>query len=218
MLFGKLCISCGKKINKKYSYCPYCGISQREHLRINVPFSAIIDQVESYFQELDKAFASDFSQELRKEVKKNKLKGGGISISINSSGGEPEIRLRTFNFGDKAKEREIKERKIRERIQETKLRERELLNQVPSFSAEELSQLPREEPISRIRRLSDKIIYEIEMPQVTDLKNVFVARLQNSIEIKAFAKDKAYFKLIPLNLEVQKYYLKDEKLILELKE
>ncbi len=40
-------------------------------------------------------------------------------------------------------------------------------------------------------------------------------KLENSIEIKAITKDKAYFKIIPLNLPIINYNILKEKLILE---
>ena len=43
-----------------------------------------------------------------------------------------------------------------------------------------------------------------------------IIRLENSIEIKALAKDKAYFKLIPISLPIKDYIIEDERLIIEL--
>ena len=85
-----------------------------------------------------------------------------------------------------------------------------------SEQIEKLSSLPREEPPASVRRLTDKIIYEMDMPGVEE-KNVWITRLQNSIEIKALAKDKAYFKLIPFKLPIIRSHVKDGKLVLELK-
>jgi hypothetical protein len=65
--------------------------------------------------------------------------------------------------------------------------------------------------------LTNKIVYEIDLPGVTNVKDVIINRLENSIEVKAFAKDKAYFKLIPLSLPIERYHLKEGKLVLELK-
>ena len=81
---------------------------------------------------------------------------------------------------------------------------------------ERIARLPREEPETKIRRLTDKIIYEVYIPGVKSLKDVTVNRLENSIEIKAISQDRAYFKLIPVSLHLKRYYLKEEKLILEL--
>jgi len=54
------------------------------------------------------------------------------------------------------------------------------------------------------------------MPGVKSIKDVSVNQLENSIEIKAVAKDNSYFKLIPINLPVLDYELSEEKLVLEL--
>ena len=48
------------------------------------------------------------------------------------------------------------------------------------------------------------------------MKDVIINKLENSIEIKAFTKEKVYVKLLPVNLPVLNYKLKDGKLILEL--
>jgi hypothetical protein len=42
--------------------------------------------------------------------------------------------------------------------------------------------------------------------------------LENSIEVKAFAKDKAYYKFLPVSLPLLKYDLANGRLTLELGE
>jgi hypothetical protein len=89
----------------------------------------------------------------------------------------------------------------------------------PSLSGESLdkfSKLPREEPLTDMRRLSDKIVYEILIPGVKSLKDISINKLENSIEIKAVSKDRAYFKIIPINLGIKGYNLLKGKLVLEL--
>lgn len=81
---------------------------------------------------------------------------------------------------------------------------------------EKISKLPREEPMTRVRRFTNKIVYEIELPGVNDEKKVFINRLQNSIEIKAFAKDKAYFKLIPVSFPIKSWKFSKGRLVLNL--
>src|SRR3989344_3748821 len=48
-----------------------------------------------------------------------------------------------------------------------------------------------------IRRFADRVVYEIALPGVKSIKDISITKLENSIEIKAVSKDKAYFKLIP---------------------
>ena len=90
-----------------------------------------------------------------------------------------------------------------------------------SFNKEQLkkfSNLEKQEPLTNVRRLSDKIIYEIEMPEVKSVKDIAVTRLEKSIEIKAIGKKASYYKVIQISLPVVDYYLDQGKLILELAE
>ena len=79
-----------------------------------------------------------------------------------------------------------------------------------------MGKLPRETPTANVRRLGDLVIYEINIPGVKSLKDISISQLENSIEIKAIAKDKAYLKLLPVSLPILNYNLEKDKLILEL--
>ena len=66
-----------------------------------------------------------------------------------------------------------------------------------------------------MRRLSNKVVYEIEIPEVAE-EDVSIIKLENSIEIKAISKDKSYKKLISIDLPIKSYKITNGKLILEL--
>jgi HSP20 family molecular chaperone IbpA len=53
-----------------------------------------------------------------------------------------------------------------------------------------------EEPKASIRRLESKVVVDIEMPGVESDENVDVKELENSVEVKAIAGDRAYFKIL----------------------
>ena len=91
-----------------------------------------------------------------------------------------------------------------------------LSNEFGSQALKQFSVLEKEEPSTNIRRLSNKVIYEIDIPGVSSIENVSIVKLEKSIEIKAIAKDKAYKKIINIDLPILKYKLNKEKLILEL--
>lgn len=77
------------------------------------------------------------------------------------------------------------------------------------------SQLPRKEPKTSIRRLSDRIVYDIEMPEIKSKDNISIIPLENSIEIKAIGKSKTYYKVINIGFPLLDYSLSKGKLILE---
>lgn len=222
------CRNCGKKINDGYDFCPYCGALLKdsfkenskdnedwgllgkndftyEEMKLPMGFNTLFN---SLLKNLNKQI--DEFEEVKKE-KKSRVKKGGIGISIYTSGDKPpEIRVTSFGNIPKFKE---KEKQIKENIKRVK--------NLPQTSSKKFSGLPKKEPETNIRRFSNKIVYEIKMPEVKSIKDVSIIQLESSIEIKALAtprrkKKYVYYKIIPVNLPIKRYNLSKEKLVLEL--
>lgn len=222
-MFGKKsCHNCGEKIDKNYNFCPYCrapitkeaenedwGLlgkndfmqeEQRLPMGFNMLFNSLVKNLSKQFSEIESSAQKPEIE--KKNSKKTNLKKGGISISISTSGNRPpEIKVTSFgNIPEfKQQESEIK-RKIK----------------LPESDAGKFSGLPKKEPNTNIRRLSNKVIYEINMPGVKSIKDVSIIQLENSIEIKALSKGKVFYKVIPINLPIKKYNLSKGTLVLEL--
>ncbi|MFH1563606.1 MAG: hypothetical protein ABIF11_09390, partial [Nitrospirota bacterium] len=77
--------------------------------------------------------------------------------------------------------------------------------------------LPKVEVEAKIRRLADRIIYEIDVPGVGSKADVVVTELATGLEIKAYSRDKCYVKFIPLKVEVIEYYVRPNKVFVELR-
>jgi HSP20 family molecular chaperone IbpA len=217
-MFGKkqTCSRCGSKTSNKHCFCPFCGFSLKEKdsffepsFNMGFPFNTIIKQlskhIEKEFREMDRQMPPTFDDEDIKEPKQKIQPMQGLSISISSSGGQPVIRVK--NLGNQASPNAQAQN-----VNQPK----EHIPEITEKQAEHYSKLPKEEPLTSVRRFSDKIIYEIDLPEVKK-ENLIITRLHNSIEIKAFTQDKAFFKLIPISLPILKSQLKEGKLIIELK-
>ena len=229
MFNKKIKCRCGNKVDAGYVYCPHCGNNLKQKPEkdevnfddfvkefnksmkmpffLKLPFEKIMKnmagEIDKQFHEYDKELAKPKNQE------KNVV-SSGISISISTSpNGEPSIQVK--QFGDE-KPIQIKTEKEAEK----QIEKKPVMKKIDKKEAERISKLPRQEPATKVRRLTNSIIYEIEIPGVKSLKDIIINKLQNSIEIKAFTKDKAYFKLIPLNLPIRNYFLKNNVLTLEL--
>jgi len=231
-MFKKKCPRCSKKISKDHSFCPYCGTStkdrgaeQRDYgligrqrdmpdlrdLGIKMPFgfntifNTLLKQVDKQFKELDKQIGKDIENP---EMKKPQIKSNAISISIsNATGEKPEIKI-----SGHGPEFEIIKHQIKPEQKPVKIKTPEISEE----KARKLSKLPKKEAETTVRRLSNKVMYEIKLPGVKNKEDIIIHKLENSIEIKAFSKDKAYFKLIPVSLPILQYKLQKETLILEL--
>ena len=91
---------------------------------------------------------------------------------------------------------------------------------LPSISSEEAKRrmgLPSVEVGSKMRRLADTIIYEIEAPGIKKKEDVVLTELATGLEIKAYSKDRCYVKVIPIKVEVIRYHIEKEKVIVELR-
>ncbi len=216
MFKKKKCQKCGRKIGEKYSFCPYCGnrfdsdddewgmlgkndlISNNE-IKLPIGFNAILN---SLMKNLSKEFDEQFNRNLFSGSEKpKKIKKDGISISISTFGnGPPKIKMT----------------QVADKSQPIKETEKIKPNIFTKEKIKQFSNLSKEEPSTKIRRLSNKVVYEIDMPGVKSREDISIIKLENSIEIKAIAKNKAYAKIIPLNLPIKNYNLSNGKLILEL--
>lgn len=88
------------------------------------------------------------------------------------------------------------------------------------FSEEQIkkfSKLPKKEPKTELKRIGDKLTYEVELPGVDSIENISLTNLESSIELKAIAKEKAYSKSIPLKLPIIGHDFSEETLTLEFK-
>jgi len=177
------------------------------------PFNSIVRRlskdIEKQFKDIDREIAvkrvKGKEQVIRKdgaEIRKTTFPGG-FSVQIKMGGIPQNIPVQLENL------QTVKASYSPRKTEKT-------FGGFSSSKQDKISRLPRREPETRVRRLTDKIIYEISLPGVRSLNNVSVNKLENSMEIKAITKDTAYFKLIPVGLPLKKYSLKDEKLILEL--
>lgn len=221
MFNKKRCPKCGEKINNSYNFCPYCrsqlkdssnflddenwgllgknDFMPNEEIRLPMGFNAL-------FNSLIKNLNNQFKEigNIEDKQKKIKMKKGGIGISIYTSGNKPpEIKVTSFGNSPELKEQE------KSRVKDLKL---------PESEAGKFAGLPKKEPETNIRRLSNKVVYEINMPGVKSIKDVSIIQLENSIEIKALAKNKVFYKIIPINLPIRNYNFSKQKLVLELDE
>jgi len=66
-----------------------------------------------------------------------------------------------------------------------------------------------------MKRLSDKIIYELTTPGINSPEDVFFAKVETGYEVKALGKNKVYVNNLPINLPIQGFRIKDDKLLVE---
>lgn len=193
------CFNCSRKVEKNFVFCPYCGKNlKREEDRRNFGFLGRDDEVESLglspFNGLFNNFLSELSRQLNDSGgDENNLFRRGIKVNVHSLNGKPMIKVAGVDH---------EEAKIKNNLSEEDI--------------VKMKNLPKKEAEASVRRLSNKIIYEIELPGVKSIKNVLINKLESGIEIRAFSDNISYFKVLPINFPIIHYVFNKDKLVIEM--
>ncbi|MEX0932774.1 MAG: hypothetical protein WDZ77_01605 [Candidatus Pacearchaeota archaeon] len=215
MFNKKKCKRCGEGVNSKYLFCPHCGnlcdkkskkdsgmlgeddlLNGLEDIQ-NSLFGGVGGKVvgkmfENAIKMLEKEMQKEANKQNHQEPKSN------FQLFINGK--------RIDNPNPK-KTTKKKKHEIKEEFMDLEL---------PQNNLEGFSELPKNEPRTNVRRFSDKVIYEINIPGVKSLKDISITRLENNIEIRARTKNKAYTKIIPISFPIIDYNFSKGKLLIEL--
>ncbi len=225
MFSKKSCPRCGKKTSKKNSYCPACGLPLNKNQKKQKEDFGMLgqDDVMDFSQNslfggmganfMNKMLSSTMKM-LEKELQKEMQRNSGIDSNQAKNIQNPNMPKTKIRLMINGKEVDlggngIKPNKVKEEKPKAKL------NSFSEEQAKKFSKLPKKEPKTNLKRIGDKITYEIEIPEVKSIEEISITPLENSIEIKAIGKEKAYSKSIPLNLPIAQYTLSDGLLILE---
>lgn len=207
MIKRKKCNGCGEKIKNSANFCPNCGtrINNLEQdwgmlgkNDINLPFenSPILGGISGgMLNKMINHTMKMIEKELEKGANNQKTPGTKIKLMINGQEINPSQTKKQKNNGENEKRLPIE------------------------FSEENLKKWmksKKQEPKASLKRIDDKIEYELEVPGVETIKDISIIKLEESFEVRAIAKEIAYQKNIPLNLPLKKYTLLRDKLTLEL--
>jgi len=184
----KRCRRCGKGLKKEWEFCPYCG----ESVEYKPKYRDIFKDVDKEFERIDKMFGPVFVKFPKFDIE-SPFKRSGISITIRSgTGRKPTVHVKTSGHYKKV-EPQIKRRLgVSGEVEEVKEEEQKI--RIPKIT---------EEPETKIEQRGNEGIIIIKLPDVKNLDDIEIRKLGQSIEIKAFAGDKAYFKLIPIKPNAQ---------------
>ncbi len=215
MFSKKKCQKCNSKIKDDFDYCPYCGVPTGE--RENWGMLGRNDLASDMVNSMPRGLFAGMNEKVL-----NKMLTGAMKMLENEMGKEvketkvqqPQMRtsFELFINGKKVSPENIKVTR-----RPTSVVKKEGMEEImPSDNLKKFADLPKKEPSTNIRRLANKVVYEIDVPGVTSMNDISIAKLEKSIEIKAVSKEHAYKKLIPIDLPLRRYKLEKEKIILEL--
>ena len=191
------CPRCDFFVKQSWNFCPHCGINLKQ-LPSPEPEPMPL-MIHSGFKELDMTDVfKDLNKMLQSMMGEEPIKG---SVSITRLGGPSGPKIDVKTSGDYKKiEPEIKKK----------------LGVKKKFSGKSKT---TEEPAINVKEMPHEDLIEIKLPGIKNEDDIEIIQLEQSIEVRAFAKDKAYFKLIPIpeNIKSIGKELKKEVLVIRLK-
>ncbi len=221
MFSKKKCPRCNDSIKNSYEFCPSCGkqIKQLDKHEFGMFGKNDFIEEQNNFQNpflggvtggiIGKMLGSTMKM-LEKELQKD-MQNNSKNLSTNIGNTKFEL----FINGKRISPQNIRVTKNPIQAQEKKVQKTKKIY-LPYNELKGFTELPRTEPKTSIRRLSDSIVYDMKLPGVKTEKDISIQKIGEVIEIKAIAKNKAYSKTITINLPVIGYEFSKENLILEL--
>ncbi|HLC31378.1 MAG TPA: hypothetical protein VJK51_01800 [Candidatus Nanoarchaeia archaeon] len=198
MLFGKgkRCEVCQEKMSKKYSFCPYCG-------------SDVADLTED---------PEDYGLLGKNDIQTNAPTNltptdNMLNNMINTMAKMLEKQMREMNT-------EVQTAPNGIRIQIAGPQPQKKIQHIPQkqLTQEQLNKiasLPKSTPKSTVKRLGEKLIYELAAPGITSVDDIFVSKLERGYEVKAIGAKKIYTKTLPVNLPLKRYGIENNLLFVE---
>jgi HSP20 family molecular chaperone IbpA len=206
-MLKKKCSGCANKIDRKFNFCPWCGYSIKGgkeesdfgllgrddiigNINLNNPSQA---DLPFGLGKMVNSLVKQLEKELANIENDNQNLPKGFSVRIQS--GMPMQRI-------------MEQPKQKVKINKIVSEEEQIRRQ----------RLPKKEAESRVKRLSDKIIYEVNAPGIKNKDDIVITKLEDGFEIKIYTDNACYTKKVPLNVEVENYFLKKDTVVIELKE
>jgi hypothetical protein len=209
MFSSKKCQRCEGKLKEEYSFCPYCSLDLRN----------------------PEADMSDFGMLGRNDsVSGAPLQGGGglgigdsiFNSILNNVMKMMENQMKNLNndkidFGDSKPEITQLPNGIQIKMGHKKHTHKDepKTRVISEEQRERMAKLPRGQAKAEVRRLSDKVVYELNTPGVENVNDIFVSKVESGYEVKALGKKKIYFNSLQIGLPLKKYSIKDSKLTME---
>lgn len=195
-MIKKKCRGCGEKVERKFNYCPWCGAS----LKVKTDMGMLGDSDEG-----------GVNEELKLPFGMDKIVGGLVKQL------EKQLGNMEGNAMPKGLKIQIGRMPMNGQVVQQKPAKKSPVNVVSKEEGERRAKLKKVEAESRMKRLGDVIVYEIEAPGVRGEGDVVISELETGIEIRVYAKDRCYVKVIPLKVEVLRYRVDRERVLIEMR-
>ncbi len=191
------CPNCRANVDDKWQFCPKCGARLRRRRSIFDIFSGnIFSRMEKELKEMDRmqrSFERQFETLDITPFFRTPVKGKGFTIKIvTKSGGKPQVSVKTFGGVDPREVQKEVSQKLRISVGAAP---REAKREKPPEKPVPIPKVT-EEPETNVKKADSKVVVDMEIPGVKSEKDISINELEESVEVKAMAGNKAFFKIL----------------------
>ena len=210
MFSSKKCQRCEGKLKEEYSFCPYCKLDLRNPESDMRDFGMLGKNDSVLGAPLLGGGGADMNNSVMGAIFNNVMKMMESQLK--------NLDVEKMDFGDSKPEISMLPNGIQIKIgpHMHKHKAPEVKPRIISDDQRErMTKLPRGQAKAQVRRLSDKVIYELATPGVDKVDDIFVSKVESGYEVKAVGNKKVYFNSLQINLPLRKYSIKEDCLTLE---
>lgn len=205
------CENCNSKINDKYSFCPHCGISLLNEEKYVKDYGLLGKNEKIEDEEfLPQQFGMGITDKLLGSLMNTLIKS--LDKQFKQMGKEfkmDKTEIKSFPNGIKIKIGPASS------FKKTPQKKAIFNKQISDEQLEKMAALPRAKAETKVKRLNDKIIYELSTPGIQSPDDVFVSKLESGYEIKVISDKKVYVNSLPVNLPLKSLSIDNNKLLIE---
>lgn len=182
------CKQCQGKIKESFDFCPHCGLDLRNPGKDSKNYGLLGKNNHIEGMPVIGGAGLDLSDKMMDSMMKSLFKI--LDKQMRAMGGDVQVQV--------GQPKQQVRRKSITKEQQTRM-----------------IGLPRVPAKTNVRRLSDKVVYELDAPGIESIEDVFVSKVESGYELKAIAKKKVYVTSLPVNLPLKSYSLHDSGLTVE---
>jgi hypothetical protein len=215
MFFGKKeikCENCKSKIEDKFSYCPYCGFDM---LKTNSKSYGLLGKNDFDNSDLPEDFS--IVDKLVSSMMNNMVNSMVKNLDKQFKSMDKEFLSGMENTEIKPMPNGIKIRVGYPGMQQVQQKQKKVSQSraLTEEQTEKLSSLPRTPAKTSMKRLNNKIVYELKTQGVKSPEDIFISKTESGYEIKAIGEKKIYVNSIQVELPLRKLSLTNEHLVIE---
>lgn len=220
-MFRKKCKRCNSAVSKSFEFCPRCGQNLRGNKKFDKKDYGMLgkdDEFDNMFQEPMPGFGNSMLNKMLAKATRMLEKEIENMHKLESKN-NPRIRSRrNFQLYINGKRVNIPEMENMQTIPQNIKASPNNRAKFPIPSEETIKKaagLPRKEAQTSLKRLANKIIYELDAPGVRSISKILINKTEDGIEVRIFTRNAVLCKNIAIKLPLIAYYLKKQKLFLE---